>query len=318
MIVAREGAEPLRQARRVSAPGDAAVPGDHDRAAAIEPDRALRPDDGGIVAEGQHRAADHPPASRHVHGATRSSMRNRKIRSTFASAVACSVSASLPIPSLEGGEDRILRCPLHREDEREPEALAVPGVEIVEPGEFGGGEPVEPRAGLLPPRLLRDVAHDRRAARQIGVRAQQRELRLPQRGAHRCRRTRRRAPRDRRTAARRRRSRRPTATPPRHRRSGRRTPRHRARSRHRSIKGSSPHCSGPRGLFLPLLYGAPIDRGFITALLASGASFPGRQAHRGCAASQAPRRERSASVMPVSFPSGMVCVRTACRSIRSA
>ena len=127
VVVGREDAEPLRQPGRVAAPDDAPVPGDRDRPAAMEPDRALRPDHGGIVAEGQHRAADHPsvmpcthgvtrsrwpipladPAGcwssgwrsrmRRAHGATRSSMRNRRMRSTFARAAARSVSASLPI-----------------------------------------------------------------------------------------------------------------------------------------------------------------------------------------------------------------------------
>ena len=95
VIVGREGGEPARQATGVSAPDDASIPGNRDRAVAMEAHRAFRPRNDGIVAVGQDRAADHPPVVRDGHDATRSSMRNRRMRSTLASAVARSVSASL-------------------------------------------------------------------------------------------------------------------------------------------------------------------------------------------------------------------------------
>ena len=97
VVVDGEAPEPFRQARRVPAPLDAAVHAHRDGAAAPVPNRALRPGDGGIVPVGQDRAENHPRGVHPAHGATRSSMRNRRMRSTFASAAACSRSASLPI-----------------------------------------------------------------------------------------------------------------------------------------------------------------------------------------------------------------------------
>ena len=60
VVVRRERSEALRKARGGTAPGDAPVRADHDRAPTVEPDRAPRPGDRRIVAIRQHRAANDP------------------------------------------------------------------------------------------------------------------------------------------------------------------------------------------------------------------------------------------------------------------
>ena len=65
----------------------------------------------------------------------------------------------------------------------------------------------------------------------------------------------------------------------------------------------------------------PDDRGIVAECQHCPANDPPasrRRTHRDCAASQAPRLERSASVMPVVLPSGMMRFCTVCRLMRLA
>ena len=366
VVVGREGAEPLRQPRRVAAPDDAPVPGDRDRPAAMEPDRALRPDHGGVVAEGQHRAADHPSVMLCAHGVTRfrwslvmrmegssapritrpscfalmappdSSGRFRGLLVIRMEGSNAPRSRRHPIfdaepedafdvregrrpfrfgivadPGLERGEDRILRRPLHREDEREAEALAVAGVEIVEPGELRGGQPIEaprrPARAAIPPRRR---PRPRRGPRGRDARAAARSAPLATPPSP-PRRTPPPAPRDPRTAVRQRRLRRPRANPPRRHRSGRRTSPRRARSRSRSVEavavsfasegGPGPRAGAAHRIHLVTSREAIRNRPPKGAVPNHRIDRATRKPHRDCAASRAPRRARSASVMPVSL-----------------
>ena len=183
VVVGREGTEPLRHPAPMAAPDDASVAGDHDRAVAMESNRTFQSDDGGIVVVGQDRAADHAAVVRGAHGATRSSMRNRRMRSTLARAVTRSVSASLSMRASNAARIASFVAPFTAKNEGDPEALAVAGVHIMETRELLGGEPVEPRACLLAPRFLPDFSDHRRAAREVRMRAQQRDLPLARRGA---------------------------------------------------------------------------------------------------------------------------------------
>ena len=97
-------------------------------------------------------------------------------------------------PPRERVEDRRDRVLADAHDEREPEALAVGVVQPRELGELVRAQPVEPRRGLLARRLRRQLARERRAAREVGVRAHERRAAAP--------RARRRAPRGRRPRAR--------------------------------------------------------------------------------------------------------------------
>ena len=111
VVVHRQRAEPLRQPRRGPAPSDAAGAVHGDRAAAVEQHRAPRRGGGGVGAVGQHRALHHPPANAGAHGATRSSRRNRRMRSTLARANARSVAGEWLIRSSNAARIAVLAAP---------------------------------------------------------------------------------------------------------------------------------------------------------------------------------------------------------------
>ena len=81
-------------------------------------------------------------------------------------------------PPLEGLANRRLRVVAHADDERKSEALAVGTVFLGEERELLVAQPVEPERRLLAGRLRRERAGSRELAREIGMRAQQREFSL--------------------------------------------------------------------------------------------------------------------------------------------
>src|SRR5438128_7303859 len=84
---------------------------------------------------------------------------------------------------LEGGEDRGLVVPAHRDDERKAEALAVGGIEPLEALVLGVGEAVETGGGLLGAGRRRQRAGARGLAGEVRMRAQQRAERSRRRAA---------------------------------------------------------------------------------------------------------------------------------------
>ena len=119
------GSERNRCGRREAgpAPGDAAGGVDGHGAAAVELHGLAQGNAGGIVAVGQHRAAHHPSGGRRVHGATRSSSRKRRMRSTLVRARARSVAAGWSIRSSNAARIASLVAPFTAKMNGKPNRL---------------------------------------------------------------------------------------------------------------------------------------------------------------------------------------------------
>ena len=77
----------------------------------------------------------------------------------------------VPQSRLEAGEDVAAATARYGKDERESEFPGVFGVELLETAELLRGATVKAGPGLLASRFHRQVASDRGAAGQVGVRA---------------------------------------------------------------------------------------------------------------------------------------------------
>ena len=109
------------------------------------------------------------------HARTRSASRRRAIFAISDNAVCSSSSGSAS--SRRAAEAMIVsaRVLARADDEREAEALAVRGGEPGDALVLRGRQPVEPRRRLLARRLRRQRAGDRGLAREVGMRADQRQ-----------------------------------------------------------------------------------------------------------------------------------------------
>ncbi len=121
-------------------------------------------------------------------------MRKRKMRQICASAVANSSSGLLPTRSAKARKNLLFRGAFDREDEGKAEAGLVAVIEMGEPLEFLSTQPVQTGTRLLACRVGRELG----AGREIGMSANERQLRFARRLAQGIRKSLDHAPRDRR------------------------------------------------------------------------------------------------------------------------